>query len=200
MKKFMHRIMHALPLLAALAAAPLTVHTTPALAGPGHDHGDEKAAPATNAAPRFNAHSDLFELVGVIRRGTLVLYLDRYADNTPVTAGAIELEIKPAQGAALTLKAMPAQEGVFTAALAKPFGPGTHAVTATVNATLDGKAEADLLAATFDIPSGHVTESLSHQHSYEYAAMGAALAAILAALAWWKSRRRRGLPSFGGMR
>ena len=186
------------PLSALLALA--MAMAAPVLAGPGHDHGDEKSAPATSAAPRFNAHSELFELVGVVNRGTLTLYLDRYADNTPVTAGVIELEIKPAQGATLTLKAAPAEEGVFTAALAKPFGPGAYAITATVKATLDGKTETDLLAATLEISSDQVTEIRSHQRSYEVAALGAALAAILAALAWWKLRRRRVLPSFGGVR
>lgn len=200
MKKRMHNITHALPLLAALAAAPLAIHTPHAVAGPGHDHGDNKSAPAAQGTPRFNAHSDLFELVGVVNHGTLTLYLDRYADNTPVTAGAIELEIKPAQGAALTLKAAPAEEGVFTVALAKPFGPGAYAITATVSATLDGKTETDLLATTLEISSGQHLEIRSHQHSSEYVAIGSALAAILGVLAWWKLRRRRVLPSFGGVR
>ena len=44
-------------ILAGLATATLTA------AGPGHDHGD--AVPAINAgtaSPRFEAHSDLFEV------------------------------------------------------------------------------------------------------------------------------------------
>ena len=173
----------------------------PALAGPGHDHGEEKTAPVANAAPRFNAHSDLFELVGAIQPGKLMLYLDRYADNAPVTTAAIELEIKPAQGAAWTVKAVPAEDGAFTAALAKPFGPGGYAVTATVSATLDGKAETDLLVATFEIASVQASESGSHQHFSEYVAMGGALAAILGGMAWWKLRRKRSaVPSFGGVR
>lgn len=204
MKKSMHNITHALLLPALLyvllATAPLAIHTPHAVAGPGHDHGDNKSAPVAQGTPRFNAHSELFELVGVVNHGTLTLYLDRYADNTPVTAGAIELEIKPAQGAALTLKAAPAEEGVFTAALAKPFGPGAYAITATVSATLDGKTETDLLAATLEISAGQPLNSRSHQRSTEYVAIGSALAAILGVLAWWKLRRRRVLPSFGGVR
>ena len=207
MKKLMHKMSHGLPLPALLyvllSIAPLAIHTPHAQAAPGHDHGDQKSAltaPGAPGAPRFNAHSELFELVGVVHRGTLTLYLDRYADNTPVTAGAIELEIKPVQGTALILKATPDEEGVFTAALAMPFGPGAYAITATVNATLDGKTETDLLAATFDISSGQSLESRSHQHSTEYVAIAAALAAIVGALAWWKLRRRRGLPPFGGVR
>lgn len=204
MKKLTHNITHALPLPALLyvllAIAPLALHSPLAAAGAGHDHGDEKSAPVTHAAPRFNAHSELFELVGVVNHGTLTLYLDRYADNTPVTAGAIELEIKPAQGAALTLKVVPSEGGVFTAALAKPLAAGTYAITTTISATLDGKVETDLLATTLDISSDQIQKSRSHQHSLEYAALGAALVAILGALAWWKLRRRRVLPSFGGVR
>ena len=203
MKKRTHNITHALPLPALLcvllAVAPLAIHTPHALAAPGHDHGDEKSVPAAQGAPRFSAHSDLFELVGVVNNGGLTLYLDRYADNTPVSAGTIELEIKPAQAAALTLKAAPAEGGIFTAAFAKPLAAGTYAITATVSATLDNKTETDLLATTLDISSSDIPESRTHQHSLEYAALGGALAAILGALAWWKSRRRV-QPSFGGVR
>lgn len=187
--------------LRSLTLAIALVLSIPVLAGPGHDHGDEKSAPVSNAAPRFDAHSDLFELVGTVQPGKLTLYLDRYADNKPVTTGSIELEIKPAQGAALTLKAAPAEEGAFTATLAKPLAPGAYAITATVSATQDGKAETDLLAATLEIPSTHVPESSPHQHSSEYVALGGALAAILGGFAWWKMRRRRSaMPLFGGVR
>ena len=196
----MKKMTHALPLLAALAAATFAVHTAPVAAGPGHDHADEKPAAAARGTPRFNAHSDLFEMVGVVNRTGLTLYLDRYADNAPVTAGAIELEIKPAQGVALKLQATPSAEGVFAAVLAQPLAPGAYAITATVSAALDGKTETDLLAATLDIAPDQLPGNRTHQRSSEYVAMGAALAAILAGMAWWKLRRRRSLPAFGGVR
>ncbi|MES2912759.1 MAG: hypothetical protein V4718_15280, partial [Pseudomonadota bacterium] len=63
-----------------LAAMALT-----GIASEGHDHGEAAAAAAAPATPRFSAHSDLFELVGILSKGQMVVYLDRYASNEPVT-------------------------------------------------------------------------------------------------------------------
>lgn len=62
----------------------------PALAHP--EHGDEALPPATGtAAPRTEAHSDLFELVLAIRGGAGVITLDRFATNEPVDGATIEI-------------------------------------------------------------------------------------------------------------
>mgnify|MGYP001806322842 CR=1 FL=1 len=66
----------------AAAAVALLVAAPPALAHPGH--GDEPPPPA-NAAPRAIAHSDIFDLVGVLGPDArLWLYLDRYASAEPI--------------------------------------------------------------------------------------------------------------------
>lgn len=71
--------------LALLVAAP------GALAHPGH--GDEPPPPA-NAAPRAIAHSDIFDLVGVLGPDArLWLYLDRYASAEPVDNAEITATI-----------------------------------------------------------------------------------------------------------
>lgn len=68
--------------LVATAAVALLVAAPPALAHPGH--GDEPPPPA-NAAPRAVAHSDIFDLVGVLGPDArLWLYLDRYASAEPI--------------------------------------------------------------------------------------------------------------------
>ncbi len=185
------------PAIPRIAFALMLFAAAPVLAGPGHDHGDEKPVAAGNVAPRFAAHSELFELVGVAGAKELTLYLDRYADNAPLTTGAIELEIKPAQGEALRVKAAATPGGGFVAALAKPLAAGTHAVTATVSTTLDGRAETDLLAATLDIPQEAHAETRPHQHFSAYAILGAAVAAILGMVVWLKLRRRRGVSNLG---
>ncbi len=54
---------------------------TPAGAGPGHDHGDEPQQARRPMSPRVSAVSETFELVGILKGGTLVVYLDRAADT-----------------------------------------------------------------------------------------------------------------------
>ncbi len=48
-------------------------------------------APVTTLAPRAEAASADFELVAVLRDGTLTIHLDRFADNAPWKA-AIEVD------------------------------------------------------------------------------------------------------------
>ena len=50
---------------AALCAAAILA-SSPAWAGPGHDHGDAAPAAVGQALPRFSAMSETFELVGVL--------------------------------------------------------------------------------------------------------------------------------------
>ena len=158
-------------------------------AGAGHDHGDQAAPVATNIAPRFSAHSELFELLGVVREGRITLYLDRYADNAPVTEASIELEIKPAQGDLLKLKAVKIEDGAFAVALPRPLAAGAHAIAATIGATLDGKAESDLLATTLELaPAKSVGQRESATIS-RYAWAGGGTVVLLGFLAFWWRRR-----------
>ena len=104
-----------------LAAAPLH-----ALAHGGEDHGDEdKAAltlPAEGQSRRAYASSELFELVLVAPESanannstSLQIYLDHYADNSPVKDAVIELSSSAFSGTAKML-----QPGYFQAGYGKP--------------------------------------------------------------------------------
>ena len=53
--------------------------------------------PRRRAMPELRMGGLAANDTGAIQPGKLMLYLDRYADNAPVTTAAIELEIKPAQ-------------------------------------------------------------------------------------------------------
>ncbi len=122
--------------LAAFAA-------NPALAHPGH--GDEAPPPVTGAAaPRTEAHSDLFELVLTVRDGAGLIYLDRFATNEPVEAATVEV----GEGdASATAEAQPDGAYKFTAPwLARP---GRHELVFTVTAG----DQADLLNASLDLPA-----------------------------------------------
>ena len=126
---------------------------------------------------------------------------DDYATNAPVLRAVLELELQPAQGAAIKLKAAAApEEGAFYVTLSAPLASGAYALTAIVNADSGGKAEQDLLSATLEIPAstGAAGATAAHGSAVPHAhgpgaagaiGLGAALAAILGAVAW---RWRRG--------
>ncbi len=123
-------------LMAALGFPPAL------LADAGHDHGEAPAAPAGPAAPRFESHSELFELVGVLENGKLTLYLDRYRDNAPVANARLEVDSEAFKG-----EAAPAAEGVYTLPGAPFARPGRHALTFTVTAA----EETDLLNGVLEV-------------------------------------------------
>ncbi len=148
-----------------------------ALAGEGHDHDHGPASPAAAgpALPRFAATSELFELVGVLNGRQLTLYLDRAADNAPVTEAQIELELA---GTPLQVER---HGDVFEARLAAEPAPGVLPVTATVRAG----ADVDLLAAELDLHEAAPADEHAHGRPWPvYAGAAVAAAAVLGALAF----------------
>jgi membrane fusion protein, heavy metal efflux system len=122
--------------LAVLAAAP-----APALAHEGHDHSAQPTI--TAAAPRLESSSEEFELVGVVVGDRLVVFLDRYASNDPVTDATIEVS---AQGGAV--RAEPQPDGTFLVKAPWLSQPGTVDLVFTVTA---GRTS-DLLVGSLDVP------------------------------------------------
>ncbi len=161
-------------LAAGLVAAALVA--APAHAGEGHDHGDTAPATVGQALPRFSAVSETFELVGVLSGRQLTLYLDRFADNSPVRGAQIELEIGGTK-----FKAEKQGEDEYEVVLPAAPKEGVLPVTATVMAG----NEADLLAGELDIHEAAHADDAAHTHSWtEYAGWGAGGLAALALLAW----------------
>lgn len=129
--------------LAAWSIAALLASAVPqALAGEGHDHGDAPATAAGPALPRFTAVSELFELVGVVDGKAITLYLDRFADNSPVQDASLELQLD-----GTTIPVERHADGEFEATLREALEPGVVSVTATVVAGED----TDLLAGELDL-------------------------------------------------
>lgn len=160
----------AAPLVAAILSA------SQAWAGDGHDHGDAAPAAVGEALPRFIAESETFELVGVLRGKQITLYLDRFADNSPVRDAQIELEIGGAK-----FKAEKQGEDEYEVVL--PVAPKAGVVPVTATVTV-GK-EADLLAGELDIHGKAHNDEATHAHSWTaYAGWTAAGLAALALLAW----------------
>lgn len=176
----------ALALVSLLSLSPLSI--TPALAGPGHDHGDAPAAAAGPAVPRFAVTGEHFDLAGRLKGETLVLWLDRAADNAPVTTADIHVEM----GAIKTL-AKPAAEGTFEVAL-----PGIGKLDqASIAFTVSAGKEADLLTADLVVHAPHPEPAGAGTHAHDdwryWAAGGAALLVVFILAASFR-RRNRGIP------
>jgi hypothetical protein len=120
----------------------------PAIAHLGHDHDEDQ--PVASALPRLQARSEAFELVGVLGPGgTLTLWLDRWADNSPVE-GAITMT--------LGTEAVTAErQGIGLFVLRHPLlsRPGELDMVFTVTAG----EEMDLLPASLEVPAPAVPPS-----------------------------------------
>lgn len=129
-------------LLVALLAAP---GFRPAFSHEGHSHGDEPAPPAA-AAPRAEAHSELFEIVAVLgpdRR--LWLYLDRHATSEPIDGATVQVTLDGEDLGAATR----AGEAIYVLANPALERPGQRNLVFTITAGED----MDLLPATLEIPA-----------------------------------------------
>lgn len=109
----------------------------------GHDHGAPPPPVSASIAPRFEASSEAFELVGVLRDGNLTLHLDRFLGNRPVADAEIEIETPVGPQKAQRL-------GGGSYQIEAPFAakPGSHDLIATV--TVGG--EIDVLTAALVVP------------------------------------------------
>ncbi|MFL1462589.1 efflux RND transporter periplasmic adaptor subunit [Roseococcus sp. DSY-14] len=134
-------------LLATLLVLPLLA---PARAHEGHD--DEKPA-AGNALPRVEAESELFEIVGVLQPGgVLLLHLDRWADNAPVD-GALSVTLDGQEVAAERLGI-----GVFALRHPRLAQPGPLDLIFSVTAG----EEMDLLTGALEVPAPHSDAAEAH--------------------------------------
>ena len=135
--------------LLSLVLALLALPQSRALAHAGHDDETPATVVPGGGAPRVEASSPAFELVGVIRGDALVITLDQFATNAPITDGTIEV----AEGASTTM-AKVQDDGTYLLRAPWIAQPGKHDLTITVTT---GDA-ADLLTATLDIPEApHAT-------------------------------------------
>lgn len=160
---------------AALLAVAILV-ASPVWAGEGHDHGDAAPADVGQALPRLSAVSETFELVGILSGKQITLYLDRFADNSPVRGAQIELEIGGAK-----FKAEKQGEDEYEVVLPQAPKEGVLPFTATVTAG----NEVDLLAGELDIHEEAHTKSAVASFAWKaYAGWAAGGVAVLALLLW----------------
>lgn len=150
-------------------------------AGEGHDHGAEPAASGT-ASPRVEAHSDLFELVGVVDEGEMTMYLDRYATNEPIVGARIEFETGDVKGVA-----QPRPDGTYLVKFDALSKPGQVPLSFTVTAG----ADTDLLAGELTLGEPHDDRPKASRPWLRWAAYAAVvLTALVLALAFLRQRAR----------
>lgn len=155
----------------------------PAWAHDGVDHGEAVASSDVNdVAPRAVARSEAFELVAVLASDKLTVYLDRYADNTPVAGAGIEIE----SGAFKTV-AQPIAPGVYEAPAAALARPGHYPLTVSIE-TADS---ADLLSATLEVAEPDAAHPVRNGLVWSGIAAGAVW--LLAGIGF--VLRRRGKPA-----
>lgn len=160
-------------LLAVLSIATALFLPPLAHADDGHDHGEATPATTGPALPRFAAVSDVFELVGVLDGKRFTLWLDRTADNVPVTDARIDLDIAGE-------KLQAEQHGdAYEVVLASEPGPGVLPITATITAG----QETDLLAGELDHhEEAHADKVAPTKPWGRYGAWAAGIAVAFAAL------------------
>jgi membrane fusion protein, heavy metal efflux system len=116
------------------------------LAHEGHDHGAEtRPTPGAPTSPRVVATSETYQFVGIVEGEVLVIYLDRAADNTPVTTAKIELTLDGEP-----TKVEPNQrDSTYEATSQLLRKPGSHEVLVKLS---DGSTN-DLLVGALVIPA-----------------------------------------------
>lgn len=122
-----------------------------ALAHEGHDHGAATNTTSAPTLPRVTAASESYQLVGLLEGEVLVIYLDRFADNAPVTSAALEVIVD-----GTPIPAELQKNGTYEVVSPSFKVAGSHEVL--VNIT-DG-ANADLLVGSLRIPSPEAESSI----------------------------------------
>jgi cobalt-zinc-cadmium efflux system membrane fusion protein len=168
--------------------------TTTALIGParaseGHDHGGAPAIATGVSSPRFTAHSDLFEAVGLLKGDELSITLDRYASNEPVLNAKVEVE----SGSYKAVAAFQAEQADYSLPSTAFKKPGTYAVVLTVTAG----DQTDLLTGELVVPDPDA-RAVHDEHARPWlrwaAYAGGAL--LLAAIALLVLRKRKQAATF----
>lgn len=174
------------------------MHTL-ALAGPGHDHGEEAPVSAGVALPRVVMESDLFEAVGVLNGRTLEIFVDHAATNAPVKNATLDLQLN-GQKVPLELHA----EGEFDAVLPESALGEQLAVALQVSVgdqseVLTGTLRLSELGQAHEGHEGHEehADHADHEehglHGMEYWAGGGVALLALGLISLFLKRRNKGV-------
>ena len=132
------------PLLRATLIAILLMAGS-AWAHEGHDHGDQAKTAVAGITPRLEATSVPFELVALLQKGELLIYLDHVETNEPVTGAQITVETPAGQLAPVF------KDGVYR--LAAPWAPQSG--TLDLIFTVAANDQTEILSGTLKLDAVH---------------------------------------------
>lgn len=137
-----------LRLAVALLGFVLVGAIAPVQAGPGHSsnegHAHDAPAAASSQSPRVIATSENFQLVGILKKGRLTLYLDREPDNSPVVDATITVT-----GGNKTVVAEKQVDGTYAVAADDLAKPGDNDLQFEIKAG----EQFDLLGGVLAVPA-----------------------------------------------
>lgn len=140
------------------------VRAGPGPHGPSGEHLDSQRASTSTLPPstvKFEAKSELFELVGTLTGGALSILIDRFQSNEPLLGAQVEVE----SGGVKAKAAFHADTGDYSVddphMLKQLLMPGEHPIVITVIAGPD----ADLLDAVLRVQA----QSDHHDHHIHWA-------------------------------
>ncbi|WP_291994922.1 LPXTG cell wall anchor domain-containing protein [Candidatus Accumulibacter sp. ACC003] len=167
-----------------LLATALLVIAVSAFGHGGEDHGAPPPALSQSVAPRASAATADFEVVAALEEQKLLIYVDRFASNEPVSAAKVEVagDLAAVQGVASETS-----PGTYVIALAAELPAARHPLTISIE-TSDN---ADLLSLLLDT-SQPASSAAAHSHDWsEWTVWLLAAALLLAGAALLVLRRRR---------
>ncbi|MGF6346800.1 hypothetical protein [Variovorax sp. W2I14] len=181
-------------LLMSLAALLVggTALASPGAHGPNGEHldGPAQTTAGASSAPRMEAKSESFELVGYLRGDEFSMLVNRFETNEPVLNAKVEVETGALKAPA-KFHADMGDYAVDDAAFLKALkAPGTHAIVVTIIAG----AESDLLDGTLksegaDADAGTHSHDDGDGHGLPLTAWLAIALAAIGALIYALSRR-----------
>ncbi|MDD3352180.1 hypothetical protein [Zoogloea sp.] len=170
-------------LMTGLAALMMAL---PALAHEGHDHAAPPPSQDGEWAPRAEARSNDFDLVVIHRGAHLEIWLDRAADNAPVTAAQVDVEVGDWTG-----RAVAEPEGFFHLDAPPLARSGRHALVFTIQAG----DSVDLLPVTLVVPEAAATAAGIPPAFWRIGSgLGVLCLASGATWLWARRRERRAVP------
>jgi len=131
--------------LCCVAGVFLSLSTPFAHEGGHEDDDATRSALASSTYPRVTAHSELYELVGILRGERLSIYLDHFATNESVS----DAKVKVAIGDAQPVDAEPTENGIYTISFPGLTRTGSLEVVFSITATSGD----DLLVGPLTLPS-----------------------------------------------
>ena len=125
-----------------LFAVFLFAVATSAFGHGGEDHGAPPPPISQVLAPRTSAASEEFEVTAVVEGNKLVLYVDRFNSNAPVSKAKVEVD-----GAGLKGLASESAPGIYLMDIVTPMKATRHELTIIV----ETDDSTDILVATLDM-------------------------------------------------